>query len=307
MNRVWRDGEPVDLVFVNRFAFAMKSWAPSSLTNRMLEYNVSKRFDHGRYGLKPKHRFLQAHVTVNDELPNRIASGTVVVKPNIGRFREHSVIFEDNSIVDDVHVVIYATGYSFGFPMLEEGKLIPVDENRVNLYQYMYPPQLSPKNTLAVIGLIQPIGSIMPISEMQCRVFCEVISRRVTLPDANKMQKNIDKKRKDMAKEFIPRRRHTIQVYYVSYMDELAKLIDVKPKLLKYCLTDPSLARVLLFHGLAPYQYRLNGPNSWPDARKTLLGMDKRIFEATRTRRTKETLKSKPFNKFIYFFTNLLL
>lgn len=68
------------------------------------------------------------------------------------------------------------------------------------------------QNTLAVIGLIQPVGSIMPISEMQCRVFCEVISRRATLPNANKMQKNIDKKRQEMAKEFIPRRRHTIQV-----------------------------------------------------------------------------------------------
>ncbi|KHN82777.1 Dimethylaniline monooxygenase [N-oxide-forming] 5 [Toxocara canis] len=306
MNRIWRDGEPADLVFINRFAFAMKSWTPLCIVNRMIEYNISKRFDHGRYGLKPKHRFLQAHVTINDELPNRIASGTVVIKPNIGRFHEYSVVFEDGTKVDDVDVVIFATGYSFGFPMLENGKLIPVEENKVNLYQYMYPPELAHKNTLAVIGLIQPVGSIMPISEMQCRVFCEVLAGRATLPDGVRMQKNIDKKRNVMAKEFIPRRRHTIQVYYVNYMDELAKLINVKPKIIKYLFTDPNLARVLIFHGLAPYQYRLNGSNSWPEARKTLLEMDSRIFETTRTRRTKETLKSKPFNKFTHFFTNLL-
>ncbi|VDK64867.1 unnamed protein product [Anisakis simplex] len=183
--------------------------------------------------------------------------------------------------------------------------MIEVVENEVSLYQYMYPTELASKNTLAVIGLIQPIGSIMPISEMQCRVFCEVLRGRTTLPTAFEMQKNIDEKRKAMEKEYVVRRRHTIQVYYVEYMDELAKLINVKPNLFKYIFTDPNLTRVLIFHGLAPYQYRLVGPNSWSDARKTLMTMDERVFEATRTRRTKETLESKPFNKCVQFVSSL--
>lgn len=44
-----------------------------------MENKVNRRFDHARFGVKPDHRFLEAHVTVNDELPNRIVSGTVVV------------------------------------------------------------------------------------------------------------------------------------------------------------------------------------------------------------------------------------
>ncbi|MFH4985030.1 hypothetical protein AB6A40_011739, partial [Gnathostoma spinigerum] len=98
------------------------------------------------------------------------------------------------------------------------------------------------KNTLAIIGLVQPAGSIMPISEMQCRVFCEVMARRCSLPTAMEMQEDIDKKKKQMAKEFICRRRHTIQVWYPTYMDELAKLIHVKPNIYKFWITDPKFA-----------------------------------------------------------------
>lgn len=48
-----------------------------------------------------------------------------------------------------------ATGYSFEFPLAEGGRLIPVVENNVMLYQYMYPPETAGHNTLAVLGLIQ--------------------------------------------------------------------------------------------------------------------------------------------------------
>lgn len=51
--------------------------------------------------------------------------------------------------------VILATGFEFHFPMVEHGKLIPVHDNVVDLYQYMFPTETSDHNTLAVIGLIQ--------------------------------------------------------------------------------------------------------------------------------------------------------
>lgn len=46
------------------------------------------------------------HPTVNDELPNRILSGTVQVKPNIRRFQGSSVEFDDGSVVEDVDLVV---------------------------------------------------------------------------------------------------------------------------------------------------------------------------------------------------------
>jgi hypothetical protein len=47
--------------------------------------------------------------------------------------------------------------------------------SQVPLYKYVFPPDL-PHPTLAVIGLVQPLGSLMPISEMQCRWVSRVLT-----------------------------------------------------------------------------------------------------------------------------------
>lgn len=51
-------------------------------------------------------RLFSQHPTLNDELPNRILSGTVQVKPNIRRLQGSSVEFDDGSVVEDVDLVV---------------------------------------------------------------------------------------------------------------------------------------------------------------------------------------------------------
>ena len=43
-----------------------------------------------------------------------------------------------------------------------------MENNTVRLYKSVFPPDMM-HPTLAVIGLVQPLGSLFPISEMQCR------------------------------------------------------------------------------------------------------------------------------------------
>ena len=62
--------------------------------------------------MKPKHHVSSQHPCVNDDLPFCIASGTVVVKPNIKRMTKHMVEFEDGSFLDNVDAVIMATGWN---------------------------------------------------------------------------------------------------------------------------------------------------------------------------------------------------
>ena len=131
-----------------------------------MEGRLNKRFNHETYGLRPKHRFLQQHPTVNDELPNRIICGNVIVKPNVKQFTETGVEFEDGTVVE-ADVVMLATGYTFGFPYLEKG-IIDVEKNRAELFKYVFPPHLE-HSTLAAIGFIQPVGAVNPVSELQCR------------------------------------------------------------------------------------------------------------------------------------------
>lgn len=112
-------------------------------------------------------RSLMKEPVFNDDLPSRILCGAVQVKPLVKEFTETSAIFEDGTVKENVDVVIFATGYSVAFPFLEEA-VIKVEENRVPLYKHVFPPHLE-KPTLAVIGLIQPLGPIMPTAELQAR------------------------------------------------------------------------------------------------------------------------------------------
>lgn len=117
------------------------------------------------------HRALNQHPTINDALPNRIISGLVKVKGNVKEFTERAAIFEDGSKEDDIDAVIFATGYTFSFPFLQD--LVEVVENKITLYKRVFLPNLE-KPTLAIIGLIQPLGAIMPISEIQGRWVTQV-------------------------------------------------------------------------------------------------------------------------------------
>ncbi|KAK6041726.1 Flavin-binding monooxygenase-like protein [Cooperia oncophora] len=255
--------------------------APQWLVNTVIERKLNQRFDHERYGLKPEHRALSAHVTVNDELPNRIACGTVRIKPNIREFSEHSITFEDGSCVENVDEVIFGTGFRFHFPMVESGKLIPVHDNEVELYEFMYPPETADHNTLAVIGLIQPLGSIMPISEMQARLFYENLFGSPRLPSVAEMKKSIREKRSAMQARFVRSPRHTIQVDYIPYMDELAGLVGCKPDMFKILKSDPLLALQLQFGPCVPYVYRLEGPHPWLGARNAIMSVDERVFRVS--------------------------
>ncbi|GCB77915.1 hypothetical protein scyTo_0016764 [Scyliorhinus torazame] len=221
------------------------------------------------------------HPTVNDDLPNRIISGAILVKTNVKQFTETAAIFEDGT-VEDIDVVVFATGYTFSYPFLDES-VVKVNKNHVSLHKYVFPLQLE-QPTLAIIGLIQPLGAIMPISELQARWATRVFRGLVKLPSVSTMMAEIMEKKEKMAKRYVSSQRHTIQVDYVPYMDELAEQIGVKPNLKQLLLSDPQLAFQVLFGPCSPYQFRLTGPGKWPKARQTILTQWERIIKPTKTR-----------------------
>ncbi|CAB1414878.1 unnamed protein product [Pleuronectes platessa] len=281
LNRVWDNGIPLDLFF-NRVSIAIQNILPNSVVCGIGERRLNKRFDHSLYNLKPKHRLRSQHPTVNDELPNRILSGTVQVKPNISRFRGSTVEFDDGSIVEEVDQVVFATGYSFSFPFLAS-LVVSVSENKASLYKFVFPPELD-RPTLAIIGLVQPLGAIMPISEMQCRWATRVFKGCAKLPSVAAMLNDVQCKQDTMAKRYVASQRHTIQVDYVNYMDELAEQVGVRPNFLKIMLTDPRLALNVLLGPCSPYQYRLRGPGKWAGAREAILTQWERVVKPMQTR-----------------------
>uniref|UniRef100_A0A8C9F026 Flavin-containing monooxygenase n=1 Tax=Pavo cristatus TaxID=9049 RepID=A0A8C9F026_PAVCR len=253
MHRVAEGGYPFDFSYLSRFTQLLQSLLP-----------LSCLWQH--YGDLP-------HLTINDDLPNRVISGRVRVKPNIKEFTETSAIFEDGT-KEDVDSVVFATGYSFSFPFLEDS--VKVVENQVPLYKFMFPADLK-KPTLAFIGYIQPLGAIMPISEMQSRWATRVFKGLQKLPPTSTMLADIAQTKEKIAKRYVASRRHTIQVDYIPYMDELACQLGVKPNLPMLFLTDPKLALEVLLGPCTPYQYRLQGPGAWEGAREAILTQQQRV------------------------------
>ncbi|MGH0192110.1 UNVERIFIED_CONTAM: hypothetical protein FKN15_003694 [Acipenser sinensis] len=287
LNRVSDNGFPVDMMYGTRVMALLRKYLPSSLLNWIGEKKINTRFDHSLYGLQPEHRLFSQHPMVNDDLPNRILSGRVQVKPNVSEFRSASVVFQDGSVEDRIDVVVFATGYTFSFPFLDDS-VLAVADNQVSLYKYVFPPALE-RTTLAVIGLIQPLGAIMPISELQARWATRVFAELQKLPPEKTMLKDIENKKKAMAKRYVLSQRHTIQVDYIPYMDELAAQLGVRPRLGWLLFRDPRLGLQLLLGPCTPYQYRLCGPGQWAGARRAILTQWDRVAKPLRTRVLPET------------------
>ena len=92
-----------------------------------------------------------------------------------------------------------------------DSSIIEVKENKCDLYKYIFPPHLK-HPTLAMIGFIQPVGAIMPISEIQSRWVTQIFTKQAKLPSVSVMMADIQKKRKKMALRYIESPRHTIEV-----------------------------------------------------------------------------------------------
>ncbi|XP_073449363.1 flavin-containing monooxygenase 5-like [Aquarana catesbeiana] len=293
INRVCDNGFPFDIVMTTRFNANILSAFPK-FSNNFFEKKVNNRVDHDNFGLKPKHRFFSQHPTISDDLPNRIISGKVQMKTNVARFTETDAFFEDGTIEKDIDVVIFATGYNFSFPFIDES-VIKVEHNEVPLYKMVFPANLE-KPTMAFIGYIQPVGAIMPVSEIQARWATRVFQGLAKLPPMGEMKEEINKRKEDLQNRYVKSERHTIQVDYVSYMDEIAVEVGCKPDVKHLFLSDPKLAWETLFGPCTPYQYRLYGPGQWKGARKAILTQKDRVIKPTKTRITDTEMNHSSFN-----------
>ncbi|KAF2705798.1 FAD/NAD(P)-binding domain-containing protein [Pleomassaria siparia CBS 279.74] len=107
--------------------------------------------------------------------------------PPISRFlpATRAVEFEDGSVEGDIDAVLFATGYFYSLPFLENLKpaLIGDGTHVQNTYQHLF---YAPRPTLSLLALNQRVIPF-PIAEAQAAVVARVYSGRLTLPPLSKM------------------------------------------------------------------------------------------------------------------------
>nr|XP_011744242.1 putative dimethylaniline monooxygenase [N-oxide-forming] 6 isoform X2 [Macaca nemestrina] len=234
---------------------------------------------------------LRKEPVFNDELPSRILCGLVSIKPSVKEFTETSAVFEDGTVFEAIDSVIFATGYDYSYPFLDE-TIIKSRNNEVTLFKGIFPP-LMEKPTLAVIGLVQSLGAAIPTADLQARWAAKVFANSCTLPTMNEMMDDIDEKMGKKLKWF--GQSQTLQTDYITYMDELGSFIGAKPNIPWLFLTDPHLALEVYFGPCSPYQFRLMGPGKWDGARNAILTQWNRTVKPTRTTVVSEAQRPHPF------------
>jgi hypothetical protein len=172
-----------------------------------------------RYGLpKPNHRFGEAHPTISGRILDRIQHGTIEPKPNIASLEESRVRFEDGSEAA-ADVIVYCTGYKITFPFFDE-QLIAAPDNHIELYRRVFHPEIP---NVMFIGLLQPLGAIMPLAEAQGAWVGDYLLGDYAPPGPEQMRADIRADQEAMRKRYVASKRHTIQVDYDDYLYELAR------------------------------------------------------------------------------------
>ncbi len=209
-------GKPFDQVGVS----PLTGYLPWRVRQRTIEaiYRVAvgKPQD---YGLpKPDHRIGDAHPTVSADFLNRVGHGEIEMRGPIESLDDERVRFADGRS-EAVDLIVYCTGYKVTFPFFDPG-LVSAPDNDLPLYRRLFHPEF---DGLYFIGLLQPLGAIMPIAEAQGQWVAEHLLGDYVLPPRAEMRREIAQERARMFKRYVRSKRHTMQVDFEEYMVQQRK------------------------------------------------------------------------------------
>ena len=171
------------------------------------------------YGLPaPDHRLGAAHPTISGRILDRVKEGAVIPKPNLARLEGSEVVFTDGSRVE-ADVIVYCTGYKVSFPFFDPA-LLSAKDNDLALFRRVFHPD---HRSLFFVGLLQPLGAIMPLAEAQSAWIADYLMGRYALPDDAALLTDIEEERRAMRERYVASPRHTMQVDFDDYLRALEK------------------------------------------------------------------------------------
>jgi hypothetical protein len=128
------------------------------------------------------------------------------------------VFFADGSS-GEYDVVVYCTGYKVSFPFLDD-TVVRAQDNHIDLYRRVVDPD---HPGLYFVGLIQPLGAIMPLAEAQAHWVADLVTGVGRLPSRAEMRREIATYDRRLAKRFVTSKRHTIEVDFHAYRAEIER------------------------------------------------------------------------------------
>jgi dimethylaniline monooxygenase (N-oxide forming) len=208
-------GRPLDQIFTT----ALLPWPVRQRIGEAIHKLAVGNME--RYGLpKPDHRIGEAHPTISGRILDRLTHGAITPKPNIASLAEKTVTFTDGTTVE-ADVVVYCTGYKVTFPFFDP-ELVSARDNELPLFMRVFHPS---HPQLMFIGLLQPLGAIMPLAEAQGKWVARYLLGEYALPPRSEMDRIIAEDTAKMKARYVKSKRHTMQVDFDDYLRDLAREI----------------------------------------------------------------------------------
>ncbi|GIY74847.1 dimethylaniline monooxygenase 2 [Caerostris extrusa] len=129
--------------------------------------------------------------------------------------------------------------------------------------------------TLAIIGFVESQGPISTIAESQSRWAARIFSKNLKFPNKDIIMKRMKSK---------VTRNTSVMEDYIEYMNDLAEEYGAKPEISTLFFKDFYLGLTCLTGPFLSYQYRLNGPHKWDEARKTIFECSDRVMHPLSSR-----------------------
>ncbi|MBO0979934.1 NAD(P)/FAD-dependent oxidoreductase [Microbacterium sp. SD291] len=205
-------GVPADQV-------ALPGWVPWWVTSARLRLAAMLSGNVAELGLPtPGHRPGQSHPVQSDGIRDALRSGKVQPRPGIARLDGGSVEFVDGTRVS-ADLVVWATGYRVTFPFLDPA-LIAAEDNDLPLWKRTIHPDLP---GLYFVGLLQPIGAVMPLAEAQSAWIAEHVSGRYVAPPRDEIRRQMLADHQRNRRQFYTSARHTMEVDFDHYLWDLGR------------------------------------------------------------------------------------
>jgi dimethylaniline monooxygenase (N-oxide forming) len=206
------DGRPVDQT-------VLPSWLPWRAKQLGYRWLARRSGDPASIGLpRPDHAPGQSHPVQSDRFFDRVADGRIAPAPGIARLAGDRVVFTDGSEAA-ADLIVWCTGYKVSFPFFDEA-FVSAPDNELPLFKRVVHPDVP---GLFFIGLLQPLGAVMPLAEAQSAWVAALLAGRYLPPSRATMCRAMLAEHAAMERRFYASKRHTMEVDFDAYLAGLAR------------------------------------------------------------------------------------
>ena len=110
--------------------------------------------------------------------------------------------------------MVLCTGYKVTFPFLDP-ELVSAPGNDLPLFKRVFHPDVP---GIYFVGLLQPLGAVMPLAELQSQWICDHLAGAYALPPDGELRADMARERAAMSRRYVASPRHTMQVDFEDYV-----------------------------------------------------------------------------------------